>query len=469
MKDFKKISDKELDDLFKGAADNSSPEFEESAWDKMESMLDDSDIDKGGGALTRPLIYGTIILLLLSFAYFTKDSWKDTSSKDETKTTENKTFAELNSNGFEGNSNEGIKKEEAIIEKTIENNDKTKQVGETIQRNTFLEEKREGRPENENINSKPLPPSKSETSLKQKNFLTKKKSGFNSNSKPSQINMSQSSGEDKIGQKEAVELNINVETSEIINDEFEFPNSKNREIKSAPVKEVVNLLKSRAFAYFETNFSFPSLTSAPKVILENEALEIDKWGIRLAISPDLSSVPANSFYKIGHDWAALVEYRLNERWSFQTGLIKSLKFYNANPDQYLWPERWGTKPAELNQIDARCNMLDIPINVRYDISVGNNRWFVQAGLTNYLMLNEKYDYVYASNYTNETWGSWEGKTGFYGAAVTNFSFGIEKKFNKRLTFQAEPFVKIPLANVGFGKVKLITTGLFISSKYTLFK
>ena len=85
------------------------------------------------------------------------------------------------------------------------------------------------------------------------------------------------------------------------------------------------------------------------------------------------------------------------------------------------------------------------------------------------MLNEKYDYVYDTNYSNVTWNTWEGKTGFYGAAVANFSFGIERKIGKRLTFQAEPFFKIPLAEVGYGKVKLISTGLFISSKLVLKK
>jgi hypothetical protein len=114
-------------------------------------------------------------------------------------------------------------------------------------------------------------------------------------------------------------------------------------------------------------------------------------------------------------------------------------------------------------------MLDIPLNVRYDFSTGRNKWFVQSGLTSYLMLNEKYDYVYASNYTNQTWQSWEGKTGFYVAAEANVSFGVERKIGKRMTIQAEPFFKAPLANVGFGNVKLITTGLFISSKIELGK
>lgn len=46
----------------------------------------------------------------------------------------------------------------------------------------------------------------------------------------------------------------------------------------------------------------------------------------------------------------------------------------------------------------------------------------------------------------------------------NFSLGLERKVSKSISVQLEPFLKIPIKNIGFGNVKLYTTGLFLNIK-----
>lgn len=469
MKDFKKISDKELDDLFRESARDSVPEYDESAWDKMESLLDESDKDKGGGAFIKPLIFSTIILLMLSLAYFTKVKWGKEASIG-INNSEYESVVEVNQNEKKQSENKitNLKgkttsiEEKALLNKknksiiNLEADKSNKQTDRVILNNNDLNK----------INNKS---SIGKIETVNNKLIKEQRSSFSAVVKAKVIIVNVSRELDKVLKKDNSKLGNTLKGDEPLLGDLAKNNVRKVDLEASDLKEQLNLLAIKSFEPFKANFRFPSLMAPSKIIVENESTEIAKWGLRLAISPDFSTVPENSFFKIGHNWAATIEYRINDHWAIQTGVIKSLKFYNANPDQYLWPVRWGSRPVELNQIDASCNMLDIPINIRYDISSGKNRWFAQTGLTSYLMLNEKYDYVFANNYSNVIWDSWEGKTGFYGAAVANFSFGLEKKFSKRLTFQAEPFLKIPLANVGFGKVKLLTTGLFISSKYTLFK
>ena len=83
MKDFKNISDQAFDDLFRESAEQMLPDFDESAWEKMEVMLDDPGPDKGGFLLKKPLIYSAIIALFLSMAYFTYDRFYSESSVKE--------------------------------------------------------------------------------------------------------------------------------------------------------------------------------------------------------------------------------------------------------------------------------------------------------------------------------------------------------------------------------------------------
>ncbi|HQW93603.1 MAG TPA: hypothetical protein PKY28_10910, partial [Ferruginibacter sp.] len=47
-------------------------------------------------------------------------------------------------------------------------------------------------------------------------------------------------------------------------------------------------------------------------------------------------------------------------------------------------------------------------------------------------------------------------------SVLTLSGGYQHKFNGWLSLQAEPFVKLPLGGVGFGKVKLNSSGLLLT-------
>jgi hypothetical protein len=214
------------------------------------------------------------------------------------------------------------------------------------------------------------------------------------------------------------------------------------------------------------NIRFESPLLAPVSIPRANTAFRKGLNIRLALSPDFSFIPSNTVFKVGNNWAVILEYRFNNRLSIQTGVIRSLKLYNALPSQYEWNAYW-TMPSPLKDIDATCKMLDIPLNIRYDISQKpNSRWFVGAGFTSYIMLKEEYRYNYENPYDpNIKRTNWEGKTGGYPFSVLNLSAGYERQLFKRLTFQAEPFYKAPLGKVGYGKVRLATAGVFFSVKY----
>ena len=49
-------------------------------------------------------------------------------------------------------------------------------------------------------------------------------------------------------------------------------------------------------------------------------------------------------------------------------------------------------------------------------------------------------------------------------SVADFSMGYERKLTQAISFRAEPYLKIPIAGVGEGKVKLISAGLQLGLK-----
>lgn len=207
----------------------------------------------------------------------------------------------------------------------------------------------------------------------------------------------------------------------------------------------------------------PQIRVSPQKEAAPPAPRQNGLALRVLYSPDFSTIGANKIFKVGNNIGVIGEYRFNKRWSVQAGVIKSLKYYSALPEQYASPY---PPDSYLKDIDATCNMLDIPLNVRYDlVNTPLHKWFISTGATSYLMLKEKYSYNYENSYgASAKKGGWEGETGFYPFGVANISAGYERRLFKNFTVQAEPFFKVPLQNVGYGKVKLATFGLFISGK-----
>lgn len=198
------------------------------------------------------------------------------------------------------------------------------------------------------------------------------------------------------------------------------------------------------------------------------------FSVRLAVAPDLSTVGLKNFTRPGTNLGALIEYRIASRWSVQAGAIWSLKIYKAAGDQYNADLDYWTKfPKKPEEISGQCSMIDIPINVRYDIAVQPrldqrlqpSRWFVSGGVTSYVTLKENYSYTYpAYSYGVK---QWTAPSGSYGFSQLNLSVGYEQALGRRLSWQVEPFLKAPLKGVGFFNIDLLSTGAFLSIRYKL--
>ncbi|GAB2597271.1 hypothetical protein GCM10027190_51680 [Spirosoma areae] len=173
----------------------------------------------------------------------------------------------------------------------------------------------------------------------------------------------------------------------------------------------------------------------------------------------------------------MLEYRLASRWSVQAGVIQSTKVYKAQTADYgEVPAYLLNQHAKLERIDGRCNMFDIPINVRYDVFLRSrlngeapSRWFISGGVTSYIIKQEDYKYKYLNdaNIYPDTPLEKSASTGGYGFSQLNISAGYERALSRRLSWQVEPFLKAPLRGVGYFKVNLLSTGAFFSLRYKL--
>lgn len=199
---------------------------------------------------------------------------------------------------------------------------------------------------------------------------------------------------------------------------------------------------------------------------EPESEGSSRWAIRIGVSPDLSGVNLKSFAQPGLAASLLAEYRPADRFYVQTGVIRSLKIYSAPGAEYQWPAHWYQKQRPVS-VDGSCRVFEIPLNIRYDISrTSNSSWFAGAGVSSYKMEKEKYTYKYKYNNPAIRWWKWEGQTGWYFLSHLNASAGYERRLTRNFSVLAEPYVRVPVRRVGFGKINLFTTGIWLSARYT---
>ncbi len=203
--------------------------------------------------------------------------------------------------------------------------------------------------------------------------------------------------------------------------------------------------------------------------------------VRVMVAPDLSAIGLKNFTRPGTNVGMMLEHRLASRWSVQAGIIQSTKIYKARTNEYKLPPYTSTWKVRPESVEGQCNMLDIPINVRYDIVLRPrldgrppSRLFVSGGVTSYIIKQEDYTYTYADPTNSHIYSNMRGWTSKDKDVTTNFGFsqlnlsaGYERAINKRLSWQVEPFLKAPLRGVGYLNINLLSTGAFFSLRYKL--
>ncbi len=185
----------------------------------------------------------------------------------------------------------------------------------------------------------------------------------------------------------------------------------------------------------------------------------------LSAGPELSSVDWESLDRVKVMVGFGVGYSFANRITVRTGIFSSRKIYSANPYDYHPPDYFWQYYPDLKGVDADCKVLEVPLSIAYNFGrTENHNWFGSVGMSSYFMKRETYDYRYKNSSGQLlTWEStMRNRTKHY-FSVLALSGGYERKINKTITLMAEPFVRIPLIGVGFGKVKLSTAGVLFSA------
>lgn len=203
-----------------------------------------------------------------------------------------------------------------------------------------------------------------------------------------------------------------------------------------------------------------------KVSTLKHVTTITHWQFGLTVGPDWSSV-AGKGWRTGVGGGLKLSYRLNPKWAFSTGVLLDKKLYDARPSDYNPPDN-NWRNYDVKSIDASCIVIDVPLNVEYTLwHQSANRLFIAGGMSSFWMREEEYTYHYKT--ASGGWDQWSKEMynkNRHLLSIINFSPGYEHSW-QHLSIQVAPYLKIPASGIGYGKVKLYSTGIHFTLQYGL--
>jgi len=204
---------------------------------------------------------------------------------------------------------------------------------------------------------------------------------------------------------------------------------------------------------------------------DREPVATPRLSLLLSFAPDFSSTSINRYSAPGRAFGAMVQYHINTRWTVSTGVIKNKKQYTGAGEDYTPPVgywEYYTNGKIPNSIDGSCSILEFPVMVQYTLfQNGRNRWSAGGGVSSYLMLNESYRYFFDEPNPGAKEG-WESRNrSRFLFNMVNLAVGYEHRIVPGLMIGIEPYVKIPVEEIGWTNIKLFSTGAFLTLRFVV--
>jgi hypothetical protein len=213
-----------------------------------------------------------------------------------------------------------------------------------------------------------------------------------------------------------------------------------------------------------------TMKSAPPLLnVRSGGLHINRsLQIGLMVAPDFSSVNSVAGDRPGSSIGLTADYQFANHWYLGTGLLISRKNYGAAAQDYHVATAWyiANHISNVNYVKGSFDMLEIPLNLRYDFSTtGNTLFFASVGASSYLFSSESCNYYY-SYYGRPDYKGFQypGRPSYLFSAI-NLSVGVETGISNSLSLLIAPYMKVPSRNIGFGQIEMSSFGIDFALKF----
>jgi hypothetical protein len=190
-----------------------------------------------------------------------------------------------------------------------------------------------------------------------------------------------------------------------------------------------------------------------------------RYTLSVLAAPDINGAGSFQQSKVGTNVGLLFSAGLYKKFTISTGVLYSAKPYSAGNENYNLPASFKINPLS---IVADCKMLDIPLNVGYQVyHKKQNRLTIGTGLSSYIMLHEAYRFNYVTSTANWSSNFTVPNSNKYFFGVYNLNATYERQINSKAAIMVQPYLKLPLTAIGYSQVRLQTTGVAVGLSWNI--
>lgn len=195
---------------------------------------------------------------------------------------------------------------------------------------------------------------------------------------------------------------------------------------------------------------------------------LSKFSYTVFAAQEWSSVGIVGAREMGYKYGLKLGYQVANKWELSTGVSLSQKKFNGDGSEFTISEGWVDDIMPMT-MDAKCNIIEIPLDVVYHHSgLGNSGFIASAGLRSFMLHSEWYGFEYDSsqdarpdllrekNMDNQN-KNWLGSL--------ELSAGYNQKVSNNLSVQISPYLQIPVTGFGDGKVNLFSSGVQLAVRF----
>jgi hypothetical protein len=169
--------------------------------------------------------------------------------------------------------------------------------------------------------------------------------------------------------------------------------------------------------------------------------------------------------KLGSKAGLVFAAGVSQKFTISTGAVYSSTPYSAGYDNFTLPYQPKVAPTSLS---ANCQMLDIPINIGYKVyNSGKNIVSLGTGLSSYIMLQQDYNFAYSASSGLASRDYSVPNSSSYLFKILNLNATYERQISSKAGITVQPYLKLPLADIGYSQVKLQTTGIAVGLSWNL--
>jgi len=207
----------------------------------------------------------------------------------------------------------------------------------------------------------------------------------------------------------------------------------------------------------------PSKTPTTPILLTTS----NRFTLTVFANPEWSSVGLFQESKVGWSVGAKVGYQFADKFEVSTGIAFSRKIYKGAGAEYTMEGGW-MKDIEPMRMDAKCDVIEIPIGLSYYINgFRKSGFFTDLGINSYMLHSEWYGFKYDDALVRppEFMEVNKEDENTHLVGVGRFAIGYQKVLSNNTSLQIAPYLQFPLTGIGAGQVNLYSTGVQFAVKF----